>query len=180
MATQRMICANLIGESARRLTGTLESWTNLRQIARDSECDTSEWPASVRVALERLVESLRSHSDDMSIVYYAEWIDTWSMGGTIQQAIEWIGGNHQQYVDSPCFQLHFVSSTTFKTDNKATFRTQEECWLKQQLREAAKAGAAFAELQQLIVLIREPLGALRDDSEIIEAAEKLPSWLEVI
>ena len=151
--TQWMTVATLEGAAATFVAGLFQR--------------TSEQPMEFDV--DFFCAAIRERGRELPIVYFAEWIDRWSMGDTLPgpDAVEGIN-----------FQVCcFTSTEALDRAMKCGSQYPEQQWFAARLREAATAvdGAGYP---TAIVAIREVLDVSTDDSAYKVAASVVPKWLE--
>jgi hypothetical protein len=152
MPTQRMITATFAGQSAEFVQAQFERWR--------VEAEPAE--------LHQFCQRVRQNVLSLVIVYYTEWIDRWSSGYHVPGPNQ-VDGNR-------------YSATTFTPDAAREYAQSivtsaaEHRFFVSRLQEAADGWGGVGE-PYIVVVIREVLGALAEDSEIEQAAQTLPTWL---
>lgn len=167
MATQRVTMAKIAGRSAAIVAQSFRRWQETRQ--------EDEFPAAVRDAVDTFADQLRANAHVPPVVFFAEWVDLWSMGDLIpglgdERAVV-IGGTRYQ---ACCHQ----PPVSFKTTTIVGEPSQESQWLKRRLEEATDAWEPLAR-DAVIVVLRESLGALVTDEELADSLDTVPSWLDI-
>jgi hypothetical protein len=165
MATQRISLAKVGGAAADEIARQFQQWEQTRL--------HDEFPATIQFALDEFAEVLRTHSSELPIVYFSEWIDTWSMGDLIpslgdERAVMIHGRRYEACCHRPPILL---KSTTIAGEP-----TQESEWLKCRLEEAKDAWHELVP-NWVIIVMREPLGGLVEDDELVRSLQKIPDWL---
>jgi hypothetical protein len=113
---------------------------------------------------------MRAHAHAPPIFYFAEWIDMWSMGDLVpglHKCPAVISGSRYQ---ASCHQLPI----RFKAKKGAE---QESRWLECRLEEAEDAWKPVVK-EAVIVIMREPLGALVSDEDVEASLNVAPPWLQ--
>jgi len=165
MATQRVTLAKIGGEAAAYIERQFRAWARTKH--------DHNFPPEVQAALDKLAEALRAHAAEPPIVYFSEWIDMWSMGDLVpalgdQKAVVVTGQRYEACCHHP--------PIAFKADIIADEPTQESVWLKHRLDEAEDAWEELAS-DWIIVILREPLGGLVTDDELVSSLQDNPDWL---
>ncbi len=165
MATQRLTLAKISGASAKVVNERFRHWEELTKQERELD----------RVAREvdRFAVALGDHAHLPPVTYFAQWTDLWSMGDLVPG----LGQHSAAVVEGRRFEACFhdipvaVKATTI---NGA--ETQEASWLRSRIQEAEESWGSLAQASVLVVL-REPLGALVTDEELLESQTSVPRWL---
>jgi hypothetical protein len=165
MATQRVSLAKIGGAAARVVARQFELW-------EQTQVD-GEFPPEVQFSLDNFAEKLRANSCDLPIVYFAEWIDMWSMGNLVpelgnERATAIIGRSYWACCHAP--------PIVFKTTTIDGDPPQESHWLKRRLDEATDAWDEVVP-EWVIVLLREPLAGTVLDNELLASLSVVPTWL---
>jgi hypothetical protein len=161
---QRVTIAKIAGAASRHIAARFAHWIG---DGRDSK-----FPAALPQEVDRFAEALRANPVP-PVVYFAEWIDMWSMGdvipslGTIGAAV--VAGKR---FEASCHRLPVtLSAPTFAGETP-----QEIEWLAARLREAEVAWVELAP-DAVLVVLREMLGGTILDSELTKSLTTLPRWL---
>jgi hypothetical protein len=166
MATQRIILVKIGGIAANTVAEMFDRWLA-------SRIEGDAFPDNVQDEVDCFAESLRGHAADLPVVYYAEWIDMWSMGDVVPAL-----RNRQSNV---VYGRRFEASCrkppiNFRPGKIANSQVQEEVWLSKRLQEACRAWKPLV-TNAVIVIVREPLGAIVEDEELMKSLESVPDWL---
>jgi hypothetical protein len=166
MASQRVTMIKVGGRAAQVITTLVRPWQH--EFLRNNEPSDD-----VRRAVDRFAEMLREKAKDPPILFFAEWIDLWSMGDLLPglgdpRAVILAGQRYQVCCHQPPVQ--FSASTI------GGQLSQESLWLKQRLVEAEASWDNMV-ADAVILVLREPLGGLVTDQELTESLNAIPSWL---
>ena len=123
---------------------------------------------STEFDVDAFCSMIRRHGRELPIVYFAEWIDRWSMGYTLPGPDAFCG----QHFQICCFTPAEARDWALKCGSQYA----EQQWYSARLREAATAveGAGFP---TTVIAIREVLNVSTDDSSYRAAAATVPDWL---
>jgi hypothetical protein len=172
MATQRITIAKLAGRAGESTVERFLYWESRRGPG-------STWSAEVGRQIRAFAERLRSYSTEPWMVYFAEWIDRWSMGDLFCSHIATLQGVGPITVETgryqlKCFPVSKAVVLSFRSVQQ--FGNQEAEWFESRLSEALQAWQTVADTAA-IVLVREVVGATTTDSEMKAALHTLPDWL---
>ena len=166
MASQRVTMIKVGGRAAQVITTQIRPW-------QDDFLRNNEPSEDVRRAIDRFAEMLRANAHSPPVVYFAEWIDLWSMGELLPglgdpRAVIFAGQRFQVCCHQPPVQF---SASTIGGE-----LSQESQWLRQRLVEAEAAWDPII-TEAVIIVLREPLGGLVTDEQLTESLNDTPSWL---
>jgi len=165
MSTQRISLAKVAGSAADVIEQQFQLWQQAR-VGR-------EFPADVQSAVDDFAEKLKANSAQSPIVYFAEWVDMWSMGSDIHDLQGKCGTaiDGQRYSASCHRPPLFYTPTTIDDEP-----TQESLWLKRRLEEATDAWAKLVP-SWVVVILREPISGSLLDEELVASLSCPPDWL---
>jgi hypothetical protein len=167
MATQRVTVATIGGTAAQHVAAYFRRWE--RQAAESREL------GKIASAVDRFAGQLRAHAYHPPVIYFAEWIDLWSMGDLLPG----LGGDRTSVVEGSRFHVGcHQSRITLAATTIDGEETQETDWLRAHLQAAEDAWGDLVPTR-VIVVIREPLGPLVTDEELTESLHTIPPWLAV-
>jgi hypothetical protein len=165
MATQRLTLAKISGVSAKVVGERFRLWEELTMQERELD----------RVAREvdRFAIVLRDHAHLPPVTYFAEWTDLWSMGDLVPG----LGQLSAVVVEGRRFEAccHDIPVAVKATTIHGA-ETQEAGWLRSRIQEAKDAWGKLA-LASVLVVLREPLGALVTDEELLDSQTSVPHRL---
>jgi hypothetical protein len=78
--------------------------------------------------------------------------------------------------ECPLFNVLHRAPIRFQSEIIANEPTQESKWLRRRLKEAKDAWGELVP-EWVIVVVREPLGALISDDEIAASQKRVPPWI---
>ena len=165
MATQRLTIAKVGGRSAQLVLALFQAWQRRATEDRSS--------SEILAAIDMFVEQLRDHAHCPPILYFTDWIDQWSMGDLVpglgnKSAIVVAGNRFEACCHKPPISMR---TTTIQGQE-----AQETRWLRSRIQEAENAWSELTQ-EAVIIVIREPLGALVSDEELVESLGSTPPWL---
>lgn len=165
MATQRITLAKIGGAAGRHVAAKFARWF--------ADGRDNEFPAAVQRNIDRFAAALRANPVP-PVVYFAEWIDLWSMGDLVPG----LGTDTASVVIGERFwaSCHEMPVTLSALTIAGEF-PQETQWLAARLREAEDAWAELAP-DAVLVVLREVLDGTVLDSDLTESLTTIPRWLD--
>lgn len=184
MASQRMTVAKLGGAAGEVAMLRMREWASARKTDDLAEWSREQWPASVRVRADAFADHLRSHTLDLPMAYFAEWADLWSMGDVFTRLLTVPGSPRPVIIHADRFQIlgYGLPDDGRLLQHLASAGRQqfaEYDWFVWQLQEAVRAWDELIEIAALVVL-REVVGGLVTDDELIASLCSVPDWLSEI
>jgi hypothetical protein len=169
MATQRITIVKTAGSAATAIRRLFEFELNV-------EHETE--PSRVLDRVDVFAEQIRTHAHLLPMLYFAEWVDTWSMGDLVPG----LRNEQAPVAEGRRFQLSCHGlPITIKATTIGRSLPDESKWLKWHIREAEKAWSHLTEnLDVVIVVMREVLGGTVSDEEISESLTTTPDWLRKV
>jgi hypothetical protein len=163
MATQRLIVAKIGGRSALLVEELFRRWER-----RATEDRT---PSEISSDVDEFAQQLIAHGHCPPILYFAQWIDLWSMGDLVpglgdKRAIVVAGRQFETCCHRPPIEMRWALI--------GGKQTQETRWLRGRIREAEMAWSKVV-ADGVIVVLREPLGALVTDEELTDSLRSIPT-----
>lgn len=152
MATQRLTIATVAGKAA----------AVVEDLFRSLRAHSDPW------TLDSFCENLRAHSEELTVVYYSEWIDRWLMGDEVPGPGAVQGRKYQATVLTPNEAIAWADKIYNQFD-------EQKC-LKARLREAANAKEKLVK-DEVIVVIREVWDVFARDEQYLAAFQIVPTWL---
>lgn len=187
MASQRITIAKIGGASAAKVTSRFLDWANARTVDDPAEWSPEQWPVSARQEMDGFALALRSHGHIPPVIYFSEHVDLWSMGDVFDRWLTVEGEAQSIHLHADRFELwcyplpddgslakRLQASTRLKRIQNR--HPQEERWFTMDLLEATLAWDGMTETAVLVVL-REVLGGLVEDSELEESFGTIPEWI---
>lgn len=142
---------------------------------------TDDWSDQDRREIDEFCKTLIASARDLPILYYAAYIDGWSMAGMQYRLLEWSDGARRQI----CGDEHDLAyyPFAFRDDllsqikaarRRKFYRTQtEDRWYLDHVRDAIDS-ALWLEAPFLVVSVTEYLGPTRHDEDIRAALKAQP------
>lgn len=187
MASQRITIAKIGGASALALASQFKKWAGERTIDEPADLRPDQWPVSARREMAAFASELRANGHAPPVVYYCEYIDLWSMGDLFDRWMPNHNGSRlmcllSDVVELRCYALPdggLLAEDLQRLLKKRSLRErdpQEDRWFVVSLLEATLAWTGVVDTAALVV-VREVLGGLVEDSEIAESLENTAPWI---
>lgn len=186
MATQRMVVAKIGGAAGFAAMQSLLHLRSSLESGRGSNHHNGQHLKGLQ-ALKTFVTSLRANSSTPPVVFFAEYVDFWSMGDDIQRCFprrrspSTVKASHDEFEvfgyrlpDGGALQRHVTRLLRARAVNEPA--AQERRWLLSIVRHALDSWGALVQDGALVV-VRELLGGLLEDSDIEKALEGVPRWI---
>lgn len=152
MATQRITLAKVVGRAAPLLGNRLSQ------------------REKVEFRIRPFAETLRANSMRPPVVYFGEWIDSWSMGGIVP-ALDMPGAVviREGSFEACCHPLPIQFDRSMLGD------ALESDWLRARV---AEAEATWSDVGQpaVLIIIREVFGGSILDEEWLAGFHSVPDW----
>ncbi len=180
MASQRITIAKVGGMAADVLGQRLRHWAAARRVALADEWSNDQWPPSVRAEVDLFADQLRAHGCFLPVVHFIEWSDLWSMGDISTRWLTPPGGSPPIVVFGDRYEIHAYALpdggrlAQSLTDSPQEF--PEYDWFVTRLREAIEAWKTELE-QSLIIVLRQVVGWLVTDEELLASLSIVPAWI---
>jgi hypothetical protein len=176
MAAQRIVLSKVAGAAAVHIRTQFQRWQSaLIGCGKEAPPGSHEIPVSVRNRIDQFANALREHAAQPPVVYYSEWADLWSGGdllpGLYSPEPVTISGTR---VEACCHEADQVQAAIARLP-----QTQEEAWLQARLREALDAWQELLD-DQVLIVIREPLGGSVTDDGLTASLTGVPEWLHSV
>jgi hypothetical protein len=181
MASQRISVAKVGGVAADATLMRLRGWAAERQSDDPNEWSNDQWPSSVRFEVDAFADRLRANSLSPPVVYFVEWSDLWSMGDVY---IHWLtppGGPPPLMIHADRYEVYgYALPDGGRLGRHLGAAGPRECdeydWFIARLHQALSAWEHLTERAVLIV-IREVVGALYEDHEVLALLSCVPEWV---
>lgn len=181
MASQRIIVSKIGGQAGHVAWTMLKEWAEARQSSDSAEWCSTQWPRAVRDSVDNFIDRLRENSEGPPIIYYAEWVDFWSMGDVLSVGVD--------SASMQCRPLR-VMGERYEVDAYQSLSAEmlrsmrpvlrdsfdETRWFRTRLIEAAHAWSGVVE-NGLVVVARRVFDGLFEDHEIAASLSHVPNWL---
>jgi len=178
MSTSLIHVLTVIGKGAREVEATCEELLS-RRTERHSNCYASEdWSEVDHRGIAGLCLALINAARNLPVVYYAQYLDGWSVADSRFGLLEWSDGRKRQ-ICGDTFGLAFYPAPICqdllaqmkRIRRRRHYRNQaEDRWFLERIREAIDA-ALWLEVPFLVVSISQCLGPSRHDQEIRAALD---------
>jgi hypothetical protein len=186
MSTSLVHILTVIGKAAVDVEAACENMLGGRveRHSRNYGYGSDDWSEADQKAAQRLSSALINAAPELPIVYYAQYLDSWSVADSRFRLLDWPDGRKRQ-ICGDMFGMVFYPSefcqallTQIKRlRRRKLYRDQaEDRWFLDHMREALQA-ALWLEKPFLVVSISKWLGPSRQDEEI-RAALDLPIELK--
>lgn len=184
MSTQRFTIATVGGCAATTIEAQLQSWVRRRLPLEGKALWSSEaWPPKVQKLIDEFANSLRNHCCSPPVLYFAEWIDTWSGGTWFYLFDRQPDGVLMAGVGGRRFEVywHYLPDDGKMKDRLGgDVQYPEDAWLRQRVREGLDALANTNAEQGILILLREAIGGSVLDDEVAQSFLKVPKWVSDI
>ncbi|MDG3007023.1 hypothetical protein [Paludisphaera mucosa] len=181
MATQRITIAKVGGIAADVILRRLQGWAAARQTAEPEEWSNDQWPSSVRVQVDAFADRLRANSLFPPVVHFIEWSDLWSMGDLFGRWLTPPGGPPPFVIHADRFELYGYSlpdggrlGRHLTAAGPQQFDEYDQ--FVDRLHEALTASQELTE-QAVIIVLREVVGSLQTDDDLLASLSIVPAWL---
>ena len=180
MASQPVSIAKIVGDSSAVVTQRFHRWSAARTTDDRMEWSPEQWSIAIRRAIDECASQLRLHSHVPPVVYFNEHIDLWSMGDVFTRWLNTDASHqpielHTDRYELWCYQLpdgHLLENRL----RSAQHEHQEERWLAKNLLEAVCVWQSNVD-KSVIVLLREVVGGLLEDSDVERSLSVVPDWI---
>ncbi len=178
MSTSLVHAFTVIGKGAGEVEAACEELLGRRVVREPNAYGSEDWSEADHKAIEGLCTSLINAARELPVVYYAQYLDSWSVANSPFSLLKWPDGR-RRYICGDSHGLVFYPSEFYRDlleqikrfRRRRFYRDQaEDRWFLQQMREALDCGL-WLETPSLVVSINEPLGP--SEVEEIEAAVNL-------
>jgi hypothetical protein len=160
MATQRLTIATIAGVAGEFVLSRFREWQALHSAGK--------WLREHGSAVDRFHDRVKENQAIPPVIYFAEWIDHWSMGDKVPGP----GAASGSRVEVWCGSLDEVR----KRADSCGDQFQEDRWLRARLREAADAWQSLVG-GGTMVIFREVLEGSVTDEQIQVSLHEVPDWL---
>ncbi len=184
MATQRITIAKVGGLAADVARLLLQEWSAARRSTDPDEWGGEQWPPEVRRQADSFAEGLRTHALALPVVYFIEWADLWSMGDLFHRWLTPPGQPRPPTIHADRFEIFGYAwpddgRLAEHLSTAGPQQWEESDWFVSRLSEAIEAWEHVVDRATLIVL-REVVGGLTMDEEVLASLDHVPDWLSEI
>jgi len=181
LASQRITIAKVGGKAGDLVLQRLRKWAGARLVDDPNEWSRDIWPSTVRAQADAFAEQLRANALCPPVIHFVEWSDLWSMGDLYTRWLTPPKSPPPLEIDADRFQVYAYelpdSGRLERYLAKAPRQQFAECdQYVTRLREAVGAWGELVERSALIVL-REVVGGLVTDEELVASLLVVPGWL---
>lgn len=180
MATQWITVANFAGAAGHAAWAMLTAWHNAREPCDESEWSHEQWPQSTHEEVHDFVARASQHAAEPPMVYFARWLDSWSVGDLFLEYFSATDAHCGKCVLTAKYELYGISlppddAWVRNVIRRMRFESDEEQRFNWHVRQAILAtpqasGAA-------LFVVREVLGGLVTEEELRSALLDVPDWL---
>jgi hypothetical protein len=181
LATQRITIAKVGGVAAEVILRLLREWSEARITSDPETWASTQWPADIRRKADTLSDRLRANSCAPPVVYFAEWVDMWSMGDQFRHWLAPPDGPPPFVVHADQFEVYAAAipdggRLARHLANAGPRQHVEQDWYVRRLREAVEAWGQVVE-RAVIVVLRQVIEGSVTDEEMRVSLDRLPGWL---
>ena len=138
------------------------------------EWQPEQWPDQVRKEVDQFADNLRDNAHQPPILFFAEFVDLWSMHPAATLRLDLVMGNRY---DIMCIKLPLSEKRAGDLKKSRRYgQWDEDRFFAATVLAAATAWGKLVEKSILIVL-RRAVGGLVTDEEIMDSLNTTPDWL---
>jgi hypothetical protein len=179
MSTSVVHLLTIIGKASQDVEAACRDLLD-RRVARSPGYGSDDWSAEDHTDIESFCVRLISAAYELPVLYYAQYIDAWSVADSRYRLVDWPDGQRLQVCGSNYglvfypsqYRESFLSQIKKRRQTRLYRKQAEYRWYFDHLNEAIQA-AGWLQAMSLVVSISRCLGASRHDDEI-KAALHLP------
>jgi len=137
----------------------------------------------VQKLIDEFAICVRNHSCTPPVLYFAEWIDTWSAGNWFFLFDRQPDGVLKAGVAGRRFEVFWhclPDDGRLKNRLGGDVQFPEDAWLRQRIREGLDALANANAERGVLILLREAIGGSVLDEEVHKSFLALPEWVSDI
>jgi hypothetical protein len=186
--TQWIGIAVVIGAAAGQIVASFRRWDSQRVADADDPTlvEPSQWPGVCRREMALFVGALRDNAAEPPIVFYREYVDSWSSfdvvldnfrGKDCRESIE-VCFESSQLVCYPLPDSGALAGSLKAAKRRRSYRDldKERRWFADSLLDACEACGWLAG-EAAIIVTRRVVAPTVLDEEIIAAMQRIPDWL---
>jgi hypothetical protein len=179
MSTSIVHVLAVIGKGAEQVESACEELLGRRKERHPKEYGSDDWSEQDHKDIEKFCAALVRASRELPVLYYAQYLDSWSVGDMQFRLLEWpdgkrrqIGGSNFGVVFYPSRYSNEFLAQIKRWRRRRVYRNQaEDRWYLDHIREAIE-DALWLDSSFLVVSISECIDASRQDEEIRESLDK--------
>jgi hypothetical protein len=186
MSTNLIHVFTIIGSAASELEAVCDQLVSKRKTADPACFASDDWSRKDQKKFSLLCQKLIRSSRRLPVMYYAQYLDAWSVANSRFSLLKWDDGKRRQ-ISAPDFGMVFYPTEFCKSivaqvrgrQRTKLYRTQsEDRWYLDHMVEAAKANS-WLKAERLVVSISEYIGEGSRDDDTIKAALNAPLKVNV-
>ena len=180
MSTSVVHLLTIIGKASQDVEAGCRDLLDRRVARSPNGYGSDDWSAEDHTDIESFCVRLISAAYELPVLYYAQYIDAWSVADSRYRLVDWPDGQRLQVCGSNYglvfypsqYRESFLSQIKKRRQTRLYRKQAEYRWYFDHLNEAIQA-AGWLQAMSLVVSISRCLGASRHDDEI-KAALHLP------
>lgn len=178
MPTQYITIAKVGGDAGEAIVQSFRAWTELRTVTEPDTWEPSQWPQQARDVADRFAEQLKLHAAEPPVVFYVEYVDTWSSfppGRYLSKADELVilSDRFEQF----CLPLPLARDTLEQLKKlKSSGQWPEDRLFATLALTGAEAWEGIVN-RGALVFLRYVVGGLVTDEEVVSSLSKQPDWI---
>ena len=182
MSIQRYTICKIGGAAAEPVLEKFKLWHARDQAVQES--DSMEWDAAELLIMKQFVDTLRTHSAELPVIYFSEYIDMWTVGSSLFPLLQ---NAPEAYLVRADFtmacvridpQLDISALIPKPVIRYESNQDQEDMWFLTHLWHSLRAWEKLIPTGAVVV-IRESLGGPSpDDPEVLAKCREVPAWLK--
>jgi hypothetical protein len=179
MSTNLVHVLTLIGKSAAEVAVSCEELLGRRVERNRQSYGSDDWSEADHKAIADFCLSLIKAVTDLPVVYYSQYLDSWSLANSMFRLLEWPDGRRRELCGGS-FGLAFYPSEFCREllaqikalRRRKIYRNQtEDRWYINQMQEALSS-ALWLEAPFMVLSISQYVGSSRQDDEIRAALNR--------
>ena len=184
MSTQRFSIATIGGCAATTIDAQLQSWARRRlPLERNALWSSEAWSPKLQKLIDEFANCLTNRCCAPPVVYFAEWVDTWSAGNWFYLFDHEPDGVLKAGVAGRRFEIfwHYLPDDgRLKNRLRGDVQFPEDAWLRGRVREGLDALANANAESGILMLLREAIGGTVLDDEVDKSFLTVPDWVSDI
>ena len=162
------------GVAASEVRTQFQQWQKARTVEDPHEWAPEQWPEDSRHEIDSLVDRIREHAHEPPVVFFAEYVDMWSMSFNFSYPFPLVMGDRYELtlVDLPLSQ---DVTRQLKKERNATF--SENRFFAKMILEARDAWEKVVD-ESTLLIVRRVVGGLVLDHELEATLASVPKWIQ--
>ncbi len=162
----------------------LQEWSAARQSADPDEWGSEQWPREVRRQADSFADRLRSHALALPVVHFIEWADRWSMGDLFHRWLTPPDQPRPLTIHADRFEIYGYSLPDDGRLCEHLSSAGPQQWDETD-RFVSRLSEAVGDWQHVVnratlIILREVVGGLTMDEEVLVSLDHVPDWLSEI